>query len=273
MRLQILMVLFLAGAAAQADAQVQSYFGAPGKGLLGELGPLAAQLRPAGSYLGVRLVDFDADRAKALKLSEAKGVEVTGVEEGSPAENAGLKQGDVLLTYNGENILGAQQFIRLVQETPQGRKIAIQIWRDGKVQTVTVTTGAPRSHFEMPPEIVGISVPDTGVLTIPDIPNPMLVWKNSFFGIEGEPVDSQLAQYFGVKRGVLVRSVERGSPAEKAGLRAGDVLTAVGDRPLASPHDMSSYVRQERHTGKSIPVSLVRDRKPLTINVVVADSQ
>lgn len=229
----------------------------------------APQLRATGSYLGVSLAEVDADRAAALKLGEARGVEVTKVEEGSPAENAGLKAGDVLLSYNGENILGVQQFVRLVRETPQGRRIRIQFWRDGKMQSTVATTGEARSHIlEIPPGLVGVEVPDLRNFSMPDIPNPLLVWKSSMLGMECEPVDSQLAQYFGVKRGVLVRSVEKGSAAEKAGLKAGDVLTAVGDQSIATPRDVTSFMRAEHQPGKPVSVALVREHKQLRLSVM-----
>jgi serine protease Do len=233
----------------------------------------AAQLRPAGSYLGVKLVDVDADRARTLKLSEERGVEVGAVEEGSPAENAGIRRGDVLLSYNGENVLGVQQFIRLVQETPQGRRVKITLWRDGKTQAVVVTTGAPKSPYELPPNFVGFSFPDTSIFNVSDVPSPVLVWKNLLLGLECEPVDSQLAQYFGVKRGLLVRAVEKGSAAEKAGVRAGDVLVAIGDHAVTSPHDMSSYLRSEHQPGKPMSLSLMREHKPITVSVVASDRQ
>lgn len=240
--------------------------------LTNPVGGWAAQLRPHGSYLGIKLMDIDADRAKALKLSDVRGVEVTAVEEGSPAEAAGLRSGDVLLSYNGENVVGAQQFIRLVQETPQGRKIKIQLWRDGKPQTVTVTTGAPKSLFELPSNLVDLTIPAPRILTT-EIPDPLMLWKNSLLGVECEPVDSQLAEYFGVKRGVLIRSVERGSAADHAGMKAGDVLIAMGNRPVATPRDVNSYMRSEHEPGKSIPLSLVRNHKALTLNITPDDAQ
>jgi serine protease Do len=233
----------------------------------------AAQVRPNGSYLGVRLLDIDADRARALKLTEEHGVEVADVEEGSPADAAGIRKGDVLVGYNGENVLGVQQFIRLVQETPQGRKVKIQLWRDGKAQTVVVTTGGPKSRYEIPPNTISLDFPEMTTLVPLDIPSPMLVWKNAWLGLECEGVDSQLAQYFGVKRGALVRSVDKGSPAERAGLKAGDVLIAIGNRAVGDPHDMSSYIRSEHQAGRSIPLSLVRDHKPITLTVAPAERQ
>jgi serine protease Do len=276
MRISILFIALVAGTGVATTLRAQSHRDEARNGLENEfMGQLAAQLRPNGSYLGVRLVEIDADRARTLKLPEERGVEVGDVEDGSPAESAGIKQGDVLLNYNGENILGVQQFVRLVQETPQGRKVKIQFWRNGKTQTVMVTTGTPRSAFEMPPNFVGFTLtsPDARSLFIADIPKTLMVWDNLLFGITCEPLDSQLAQFFGVKRGVLVRSVEKGSAAEKAGMRAGDVLTAIGDRGIGSPRDMSSYLRTEHQSGKAVAVSVLRDHKQLTLSIVPSENQ
>src|SRR5881628_1749587 len=98
----------------QARAQTQQpgeFSGGPAKA--------AAQT----SFLGVAVTDIDPDRVSRLKMKEERGIEVTHVAEASPADKAGIQPGDVLLTYNGENILGIQQFVRLVQETPIGRKV------------------------------------------------------------------------------------------------------------------------------------------------------
>ena len=97
------------------------------------------------SWLGVVLRDIDAERAKAIKLGEPRGVEVFGVQDNSPAEEAGIHVGDVLLSFNSEPIMSAQQLGRLVSETPPGRKVKIELWRDGKVATVAATTCAPPS--------------------------------------------------------------------------------------------------------------------------------
>jgi serine protease Do len=233
---------------------------------------LVGEGRMSGSYLGVSLTDMDADRAKTLKLDEPRGVEVKRVEEGSPAEKAGIKPGDVLLTYNGENVLGAQQLGRLVAETPEGRKIRIQLWRDGRAQTLTVIIKARRTPaFNIPTGFAHFEIPEIRNFPMPDIPSPLLMWRISAFGIECEPVDSQLAEYFGVKHGLLVRSVAKGSPAEKAGLKAGDVLTAIGDRPVATPHDVIGFLRMQRQQNTPVPVIVSRDHKQLTLNVEPRD--
>jgi len=100
-----------------------------------------------------------------------------------------------------------------------------------------------------------------------DVPNPVLLWRSSLLGVECEAVDSQLAEYFGVRRGVLVRFVLEDSPAQKAGFKAGDVLTAVDGHPVATPRDVTASLRLDRHGAATIPVEITRDRKHLTLHV------
>lgn len=243
------------------------------------------QFQPPGSYLGVRLVDIDADRAATLKLSEARGVEIVQVQPASPAALAGLKAGDVVLTYNGENVLGAQQLGRLVSETPPGRRIKIEYWRGGKAATTVVTTGTfqhfpnpllqsgtvvspdawPENNMKLQSDLMRLRASELGM----EVPTPMMIWKNSLLGLWCEPINDQLAQYFGVRRGALVRSVEKNGPADKAGVKAGDVLTSIGDRNVSAPHDLTSYMRGQNQPVKSIIVELTRDHKPLTLHISV----
>ena len=161
----------------------------------------------------------------------------------------------MILTYNGENVLGAQQLGRLVAETPPGRHIRIQYWRNGKGAETTVVT-APFEDFPNFLQLRNVVPEKSGQRTLKlqgdllqmqasglEIPTPIMVWENSLLGLWCEPIDDQLAQYFGVKRGVLVRSVEKDGPAERAGIRAGDILTAIGDHSVSGPRDVTSYMR------------------------------
>jgi serine protease Do len=260
------MFLFAAAAPAQFQAPAPPVPPAPP---LPPAPPQVYQFRtgPFGSssYLGVSLAEIDADRAKELKLKEDYGVEITRVESGSPAEKAGLKPGDVVLEYNGQRVEGMEQFGRMVRETPAGREVRLVVSRNGATQTLTATVGEHRGRpFEGFPNI---EIPE---FRMPDIPQIFTTLRSPVLGVEVETLGSQLGDYFGVKEGVLVRSVLKDTPAEKAGIRAGDVITKVDGQGVAMPGELSGAVRNAT-TKKSFSVELTRDHKPLTLTVMVED--
>jgi serine protease Do len=223
-----------------------------------------------GSYIGVMMQEVDSERAKALKLHEAGGVELTLVEKDGPAEKAGLKVGDVVLRYNGQRVEGNEQFARLVRETPAGHEAKIEIIRGGATQIVMVRVAqrkAPRIEWgggDTPPMPM-----ERWDIHLPDMPRTFMTLRSSALGVEAESIDGQLAQYFGVKDGVLIRSVTKGSAAEKAGIRAGDVIMRIDDTRVVNPLDISGKLRVLR--GKSTPVVLMRDHKEFTVTVTVGE--
>lgn len=228
------------------------------------------------SYLGIGVVDIDAERAKALSLKEERGVEIKSVSDDSPAAKAGLKVGDVVLDFNGQPVEGTEQFQRLVRETPAGRQVKLGVWRGGSVQPVTATLGTRKGggwmesdghaySFTMPPV-----PPMPPMPPMPDTPRFEMSWRNATLGIEGESLGSQLADFFGVKEGVLVRMVVKNSAAEKAGIKAGDVITKVNDSTVTSAREISSILRSNR-AKKTFPVVLVRNRKEMTLTVTIDD--
>jgi serine protease Do len=229
--------------------------------------------RGNGSFLGIGVQEIDNDRAKALNLHEERGVEVTRVEEDSPAAKGGIKTGDVVVEYNGDRVEGVEQFMRMVRETPPGREVKLSILRNGASQTLAMKTGSRKSWMTArygeagTIEIPRIEMPE---VNIPDIPRAFMSWRSSVVGIEAESLDSQLAEYFGVKEGVLVRSVVRGSAADKSGLRAGDVIVKVDDNRVTNPRDISASIRSTR-SKKTVPVQVVRDKKEITIQLAVED--
>jgi len=227
-----------------------------------------------GSYLGVGAMDMTAERAKALNLKEERGVEISRVDADGPAAKGGLKEGDVVLDYNGQSVQSMSQLSRLVQETPVGRQVKLLIWRSGATQTVTVTIGerknqpmmiGPESgwNFNMPtmpnmPEMPNMEMPKFGAL------------PNRSLGIFGEPLgtEEQLAEFFGVQDGVLVRSVVRGSAADKAGIKAGDVITKVDDEKVNTSAEITRVLRKNANK-KTVTVVVVRNKKemPITVNI------
>ncbi|MEO8129896.1 MAG: PDZ domain-containing protein [Bryobacteraceae bacterium] len=234
---------------------------------------LIAPAASSGSFLGIGVSEIDADRAKALNLKEERGVEVTRVEEDSPAAKAGLKTGDVVLEYGGQRVEGTEQFVRLVHETPVGREMKLSISRNGTLQSVAVKTGARRTDSQAKTwfrggEVFPLELGDSP--WIPEIPKGLMSWRIAGLGIEGETVRSQLAQYFGVKEGVLVRSVLKGSVAEKAGLKAGDVITKIDSTQVSSSREISAALRGAK---RSCNLALTRERKEMNVNVSLEDEK
>src|SRR5579862_3075684 len=192
MKLAIFCVVLMAGG---LQAQSLSFFQAPA-------GAQVYEIHPGGmTYLGVNIAEVNGDRARELKLKEPYGVEITRVEEGSPAEKAGLKSGDVVLEYNGQRVEGMEQFGRLVHETPAGREAKLLISRAGVTQGVSAMLGT-RKGKTLVGNFPGVAIPE---IHLPDIPQIFTAWRSPMLGVEAESLGSQLAGYFGVKDGVLVR--------------------------------------------------------------------
>lgn len=245
----------------------------------------AASITRGGGYLGVGVAEIDDDRARALKLKDAHGVEVKSVEEDSPAAKAGLKEGDAVLEYNGQRVEGVDQFIRMVRETPPSRHATMQIVRDGAPQTVTATIikrsaqaftnnliapGFELQMPNMPGDLFGGSPAPPVRPMMPDMPHPLLLWESGAIGIEAEGLNPQLAEYFGVKDGVLVRSVAHNSPAEKAGIKAGDIVVKVNGETVSTPHEIASQLHGARNK-HSVPFGLMRNHKELSLEVKPSD--
>ncbi len=231
-------------------------------------------------YLGIMAVDITSDRAKALKLNEERGVEITHVDTESAAAKAGLKEGDVVLEYNGQRVEGWEQLRRLVSETPINREVKIGIWRNGAAQTLTATVGSrkdARSNGE-PMVIPGggngfpfkIEPPMPPFPPSIEIPEFRTFAQNRTIGIFGEPLgqEEQLAEFFGVKSGILIRSVMKGSAAEKAGIKAGDVLTKIDDTAVSSPSEISSALRGAG-SKRTFTVTVVRNKKEMALTVTL----
>jgi C-terminal processing protease CtpA/Prc len=238
-------------------------------------GALAGWSGDGQAWLGVRLEDVTAERARDLKLSGEYGAVITKVTEDSPAAKASLKENDVVLEFAGERVRSAAQLRRLIQETPPGRSVTLKLGHDGQTRTVNVTLEArhgglagPQTYMPQLPEMS----------EIPEIPHIRL--PNFYFdfgarrlGISADELTPQLAEYFAVKqgKGVLVREVESGTPAEKGGLKAGDCIVRVGSKEIASVGDLHSALadqaREKADSKRELELTIVRDRHEQTIKV------
>ncbi len=230
--------------------------------------------REPTSYLGIGVADVNAERRKALNLKEERGAEVTSVTEDSPASKAGIKEADVVLEYDGTAVQGIEQFTRLVRETPVGRQVKIVVWRSGAAQTLTATVEArKRTLIRSDGGAWTLDMPEIRVpMPQIEIPRFQMTWQSPMLGIEGESLRSeeQLAEFFGVKEGVLVKLVRKNSAAEKAGIKAGDVVVKVDDSKVNTPQEITRALRS-LESKKTFTVTVVRNKKEMPLTVTMEE--
>lgn len=243
-----------------------------------------------GGRLGVSLDETEGD---------VRGAKVRSVEKDSPAEKAGLKEGDVIVRFDGEDVRSASHLARLVGETPAGRSVPIEVTRAGARQTLTTTLAEGHRGFRVFGEDgkdFAFEMPDIDI-RVPEPPAPPAAphvrvmphawsWKEGDFGdrafrflvggprklgIEYLEMSDQLAGYFKLpgKTGVLVSSVDADGPAGKAGMKAGDVILKLDATAIEDGEDLREAVA-EAEGGKEVTVSVQRDGRPLDLKVTLA---
>ena len=238
-------------------------------------------LNTNGSRLGIGAQDVTADRAKVLKLKEARGVEVTMVGDNTPASRAGLRPGDAIVEFNAKPVAGLQELLRMLGGTPAGSEVKLGVWRNGHLTTIAAVTER-QTYLETPAGTIdfgGVTVTIPPIPPMPPLPNvsidiPTIVAMVhcTSLGVDEETLqpDGQLADFFGVREGVLVKAVSHDSPAEKAGMKAGDVIVKVGDSRVASTRDVNVALREAR-PDRSLTVMVMRNRKETSLNVNLED--
>jgi serine protease Do len=230
--------------------------------------------RSTGSMLGVSVRDLSAEEVAAARLPQAGGAVVEEVREGGPAARAGVQRGDVVVEFDGERVRSRQHLTRLVQETPAGRTVAAVVLRDGSRRTIDITPDA-RAGLTLD------ALPDLGrdiersLQTLPralamelDVPRSVVLMAPGRLGATLLPLDRQLAEYFGVTQGVLVSSVDPDTPASRAGLRAGDVITDVNNRRVSRVSDVADEVRKAP-AESTLQVRVVREKTQTTLAITL----
>ena len=228
-----------------------------------------------GSYLGVDTQDVTPERLSALKLNEERGVEVTVVDQDAPAGKAGLKEHDVIMTLNGQSVESVEQLRRMIHEIPPGRVVTIGISRNGQPLTLKAQLEDRKQAFGYangkPFKVVVPAMPVMPAMpAMPDIDVPVsvvVVHSSLRSGLMVENLTPQLSEFFGTKngQGVLVRSVDKGSRAEKAGFRAGDVIVRVNGETINDSGDFSHALRSRKNN--AVPVGIIRDKREQTLTL------
>jgi serine protease Do len=220
------------------------------------------------SYLGVEPRDVTPERTGALKLKNDNGVEIVMVDADGPAGKAGLKEHDVILSYNGKPVQDVDQLRSLIRATSPGNKVSLGISRDGQPMNVTAELGSKQTWSAGPIHIPKIEIPPMPEI---DVPSFAMLQYSRRNGLMVENLTRQLGEFFGAKegKGVLVRSVEKNSPAEAAGFKAGDVIIRVGSEQVENMSDWNQLIRSQQ-AGK-IPVTVIRERHESTFTLTMPE--
>jgi serine protease Do len=217
-----------------------------------------------GSWIGVRVRDLTGDESKQANVDSPAGVFVESVDPGTPAEKAGIQRADIFIEFDGERVRSVRGFTRQVTETPPRRTVKAVVVRSGARRTVEITPQAGRLDAQdLGRGLPGIQPAPRQPLPPPQFGTPRY---GNYIGVTLETVQGQLADYFGVPAGVLISAVDLDSPASRAGLKAGDVITAAAGQTVRSPADVSSAMRGAR-PGSKLELKIVRDRKEMSMAV------
>jgi membrane-associated protease RseP (regulator of RpoE activity) len=227
------------------------------------------------SYMGIDIADVSEERLGELKLKEAHGAEITMVDGDAPAGKAGLQEHDVIVSVNGTAIESAAQLRRIIKETPPGRVVNLGISRDGQAMTIKVQLADRHKSMSWEPNI-HVNIPKIEIPPIPDFDLPIsvvVVHSGMRSGLMVENITPQLGEFFGVKdgKGVLVRSVEKGSRGEKAGFRAGDVVVKVNNQTV---HDTSDFTHALHSTsGSTAAVTVMREKREQNLTLPLPEKK
>ncbi len=235
-----------------------------------------------GSFLGVHAEDINKENMGRYGLREARGVGITSVVKDSPAEKAGLKKDDVILRFDGESVTSTRKLTRLVSEVAPDQTVRVGLSRGAAEQEVAVTIGKRKDSMDALNNLQGLGGKLEGLegLVAPEA----RVWKwegpdsgndgfafafgnNRRIGVSTTQLTKQLAEFFGVAdgKGVLVTSVGDDSPAAKAGIRAGDVITAVDGEKIEDSGDLTRALGKKKEG--DVTLTIVRDKNQRSITV------
>lgn len=228
-----------------------------------------------GGRIGVSVADVENSDVKATS-----GVVIESVEDEGPAARAGMRKRDVVVEFDGERVRSVRQFTRLVSETPAGRQVAAAVLRDGQRVSLNLTTREAdmtrifNDDARRSVEILrdySLKVPPVPARPARPAPAPRLPGLDSFVWVMANPLgvtvnslSDQLAEYFGTKDGVLVASVAEGSAAEKAGVKAGDVIVSVNGETVKDAAALRRQMQRVK-SGGEFTLGIVRDRRSQTL--------
>ncbi len=281
-KLPIFMML-MAAVCTTASAQNQS--AEPKEAVERKIQRMIFDLPVEASYLGVQTKDISKENMAQYNLREVRGVAVEKVSENSPAAQAGIQTGDVILKFNGEETTSVRKLTRLIGEVAPDHQARLTILRGGNEREITVTLGKRAMpsfqenglRFENMPTLPGIPEfprvpmsPDGQAAPFGGDDKNAFVFRggaNRQIGVSITPLSKQLGEFFGVSsgKGLLVSDVRENSPAAKAGLKAGDVIVEVEGKKVSETFELLRAVNEKKEG--DITLTIVRDKNRQTFRL------
>jgi serine protease Do len=203
----------------------------------------------ARGFLGVIIRSIDKDLAESLDLPSTAGVLVQQIQEGSPAEKAGLTRGDMIIEFNGNKVESADQFMLMVAEIPPDEKVKLTVIREGEKININVTL-ANRADF----------------ISTEEAPKAE---TEKWLGLEVATATEALADQYEVeyRPGVLVTGVEPGSPAHQKGIRTGDIILEIDQKEVKNTKDYNRIVESLKDREKAVPFLILRNGNTVYVAV------
>lgn len=236
------------------------------------------------SYLGVQTVNISKENMSKFGLSAVRGVGIEKVVENSPAAQAGLQTGDVIIQFEGEEIKSVAKLTRLISEVAPEQSAKITVIRGGSEREFNVTLGKreiaqfPMSgnfRFENAPMIQAFPRTPQATQTFPVPPvgeggQNFYLFRggaNRQIGVGTSPLTKQLGDYFGIAegKGILVNSVRENSPAARAGIKAGDIIVEIDGKEVKGQIDLIRALNEKKEGDVSL--TIIRDRNRQNIRV------
>lgn len=224
-------------------------------------------------HLGVALGDITAEKAQELKLPAVAGAIVNSVQTDSAAAKAGLEAGDAIVEFDGIHVRSSAELRRLIRETPAGRTVAIKIVRSGKASVLSAKLDASGNPMDFN---YNFKFKNPGPIFLSDEGMPLPAGHRVTLGISGDDLTPQLAKFFGVNRGtgVLISEVTIGGPADKAGLKAGDVIVQVDGQPVKGVQDLRRSLNDNFTADtRKVNLTIIRDHHEQTVSAELTRSQ
>jgi serine protease Do len=219
---------------------------------------VVAQIQATGEvergWLGVSIQDVDRNLADSFGLDRPRGALIAQVGKDSPAENAGLASGDIIVSFDGHAVETSADLPHIVGLIAPGTSVEAVIMRDGKEQTIEVEVGVLAADAVARVETEAASDGTVRLL-----------------GMRIAPVEADMLSELGLSGGVWVVGVKPGSPADESGVQEGDILTRLGSRPISQITDLDG-IADELVSGASVPARLIRGRSPLFIGIRIPES-